>query len=168
MFVFICKQKTSPSTLSRFSGDIAKICKLLILGTLGMLGCTHPQWLYQLAEDFDVYLHAKNKFHHSLFLRYYILKNPAIWLADRILADNSRNSILADMGMVVKYQKQPVFRYSSHLTLCQKSEKTIDPFLKKMPNWRTDRQKDRQTPSIGRGPIKDLIIQHVTSNVNFN
>ena len=27
-----------------FSGDIAKICKLLILGTLGMSGYAHPKW----------------------------------------------------------------------------------------------------------------------------
>ena len=32
---------------SCFSGDIAKICKL-ILGTLGMPGYTHPKWYYQL------------------------------------------------------------------------------------------------------------------------
>ena len=50
------------------------------------------------------------------------------------------------------------------------SEKTNDPFLKKMSNWQTDRQRDRQTdrqtdiqkdtqkngdfigPSVGRGP----------------
>ena len=25
-----------------------------------------PKWYYQLVEDFDVYLHAKNKLHHSL------------------------------------------------------------------------------------------------------
>ena len=31
-------------------------------------------------------MHAKNKLHDSFFLRYYILKNPAIWLADSILA----------------------------------------------------------------------------------
>ena len=50
-----------------FSGDIAKICTLLILSTLGMPGCKHPKWCYQLVEDFHVYLHAKNKLHHSLF-----------------------------------------------------------------------------------------------------
>ena len=26
---------------------------------------THPRWQCQLVEDFDVYLHAKNKLHHS-------------------------------------------------------------------------------------------------------
>ena len=44
-----------------FSGDIAKICKLLIFGTLGIPGYTNPTWQYQLVEDFDVYLNAKNK-----------------------------------------------------------------------------------------------------------
>ena len=31
-----------------------------------MPGCTHPKWLYQLVEDFNVYLYAKNKIHHWL------------------------------------------------------------------------------------------------------
>ena len=38
------------------------------------------------------------------FLRYYNLKNPAIWLAKSFSAHNSRSRILPDM--VVKYQKQ--------------------------------------------------------------
>ena len=38
-FVFICRQKINFSPC--FSEDIAKIYKLLILGTLGMPGCTH-------------------------------------------------------------------------------------------------------------------------------
>ena len=38
-----------------FFGDIAKICKLVILGTLGMS-----------VKNFDIYLHDRNKSHHSL------------------------------------------------------------------------------------------------------
>ena len=41
-FVFICMQKNQLHN-SRFSGDIAKISKL-ILGNLGMTGYTHPNW----------------------------------------------------------------------------------------------------------------------------
>ena len=48
-----------------FSGDTAKIWKL-ILGTLSMPGYTQQKWYYQLVGDFDVYVHAKNKVHHSL------------------------------------------------------------------------------------------------------
>ena len=33
-----------------------------------------------------------------------------------------------------------VFKYSDCLPLCQKSEKTNEPFLRKTPNWWTDRQ----------------------------
>ena len=40
------------------------------------------------------------------FLRYYILKEPAIWLADSILAHYSRTRISPDMGLVVKHQQQ--------------------------------------------------------------
>ena len=49
-----------------------------------------------------------------------------------------------------------VFRYSNYLSLCQKSEKTIEQFLRKTPNWWTDRQTDRATDkndfkaSVGR------------------
>ena len=51
-------------------------------------------------------LSACHKYISSLisFLRYYILKNPAIWLASSILAHNSRARILSDMKLVVKYQ----------------------------------------------------------------
>ena len=60
---------------------------------------------YQLAENFDDYLHAKNiTSSFTSFLRYYIWKNPAIWLADSILAHNLRATILSDIGFVVKYQ----------------------------------------------------------------
>ena len=64
-FVFICRQKNN-FIIHIFSGDIAQICKLLILGTLGMPGYTHPKSYYHLVEKFDVYLHAKNKLHHTL------------------------------------------------------------------------------------------------------
>ena len=61
MIVSIKNQLYSPC----FSGDIAKIYKPLILGTLGM-----PDYIIsnceQLVEDFDVYQLAKNKLHHSV------------------------------------------------------------------------------------------------------
>ena len=55
-----------------------------------------------------------------------------------------------------------VFKYSYYLFSGQKSEKTNQPLLRKISNWRTDRQTDRQTngqtensdfigPFIGRG-----------------
>ena len=56
------KNQLHPSCCSRC---IAKIWKL-ILCIFGKLGYTHLKWKYQLVEDFDVYLHGKNIFHHSL------------------------------------------------------------------------------------------------------
>ena len=50
----------------RFSGYIAKICKLLILGTLDMPSYAHPKWQYQPIENFSVHLHHKNTLHNSL------------------------------------------------------------------------------------------------------
>ena len=50
-----------------------------------------------------------------------------------------------------------VFEYSNHLLLRKKSEKTNDPFLRKMPNWQTDRKTDIGDfvgPSVGRGSNK--------------
>ena len=37
--------------------------KLVILGNLGMLGHTHPQWWCQLEKTFAVYQQAKNQLH---------------------------------------------------------------------------------------------------------
>ena len=38
------------------------------------------------------------------FLRYWMFNNPAIWLANNIMAHNSRTRILPDIGLVMKYQ----------------------------------------------------------------
>ena len=46
---------------------------------------------------------------------------------------------------------QSVFKYSNYLTICKKSEKTNDPFLKKMPNLQTRQtngQMDRWTKGV--------------------
>ena len=62
-FVFISRQKIN--VIIHAFLEILQICKL-ILGTLGMPGYKPPNCWYRLVEDFDVYLHAKNKLHHSL------------------------------------------------------------------------------------------------------
>ena len=60
-----------------------------------------------------------------------------------------------------KKRALPVFKYSNYLTSCQKLEKTNELFLRKMPNWRTDRQTEGQTyngdfigPSVRQGSNK--------------
>ena len=72
IFVFIWRQKTQVHS-PRFSGDIAKLCKLLILGTLGisgyvlaMPGYAHPKSQYKLVENFEVYFHTKNTLNNPL------------------------------------------------------------------------------------------------------
>ena len=78
-----------------FSGDIAKICKLCNLGTLGMPDYRYRIWLNQLVENLDVSQHVKNKLHFFTSpLRYFILKNPAVWLVNSISAHSSRTRIL--------------------------------------------------------------------------
>ena len=56
-----------------------------------------------------------------------------------------------------KKKAQSVFKYYNYLPSCKKSERTNEPFLRKMLNCQTDRQTDRQTnsdfigPSVGQG-----------------
>ena len=74
-----------------FSGDIVKICKLLILGTLGMVKPLPQQ---------------KKKIASTCRRLQCLSACAAIWLADNILAQKSRTRILPDMGLVWKYQQQ--------------------------------------------------------------
>ena len=43
-----------------------------------------------------------------------------------------------------------VFKYSYYLWWCKKWERTNNPFLRKLPNWRTDNN-DFIGPSVGQG-----------------
>ena len=61
--MFIYRQKNQLHT-SRFPSDIANLLFWVLWACLGM----HAQkWYYRPAENFDVYLHAKNKLHQLLF-----------------------------------------------------------------------------------------------------
>ena len=44
---------------------LQRYCERIILGTLGMPAYTHPKWYHQVVENLNVYLHIKNKLHHS-------------------------------------------------------------------------------------------------------
>ena len=91
-FVFICRQKNQLH-IPCFSGNIAKICRL-ILGPLGMPGYTYPKWQYQfLEEDFSVYLQVKNTLHHFLSWSSDPFFNLVIWLDENILVNDSRLQI---------------------------------------------------------------------------
>ena len=88
---FTNKKPTSSHTLFWSSGYFGHVCLCttkMIVSTCGTLQS----------------LSASQKYTSSFtFLRYYILKNPAIPLADSTLANNSRTRILPDMELV-KYQ----------------------------------------------------------------
>ena len=56
---------TGKKSISCFSGDTAKISKV-ILGTFSMPAFTQQKWHHQLVENFNIYLHAKNKVGHVL------------------------------------------------------------------------------------------------------
>ena len=90
-----------------------------------------------------------------IFNRYYTLKNPAIWLAKNIMANNSKTRILPDMRFLMdfhfalflekkkkknqKNEKQKtwtpsIFTIHCPLASCKKSEKTNEPILRKTLN----------------------------------
>ena len=52
-----------------------------------------------------------------------------------------------------KKKAQSVFKYYNYLPSCKKSERTNEPFLRKMLNCQTDRQtnSDFIGPSVGQG-----------------
>ena len=50
--------------------------------------------------------YQKQTFSFTSFLKCYILKNPGIWLASSILAQNTRTRTLPNMGLVMEYQLQ--------------------------------------------------------------
>ena len=80
-------------------GDIAKIWKL-VLHTFACLVTLTQNGTISLLKPLMFIWMQKINLSFTSFLRYYSLTNPGIWLADSILAHNSR--ILPDM--VVKYQ----------------------------------------------------------------
>ena len=134
----------------------------------------------------DVYLYAKNKLHHSLFLEILHFKEPCnligwqhrdlefclIWdwwwninsnisfhfrlytrkTNDKTFLKIQKEAILGSFWVfLTKFGQKwiflekralSVFRYSNYLSLRQKLEKTIQQFLRKTPNWCTDRQTD--------------------------
>ena len=62
--------------------------------------------------------------------------------------------IWTTMNFPEKKKALSVFKYSNYLPLCQKSEKTNEAFLRKIPNCWTDRQTDNSDflgPSVGQG-----------------
>ena len=91
------------------------------------------------------------------FLRYYILKMT------KFFKKSKNNLFWGHFGSLLQIlrqkwiflEKRPLslLRYSSYLSSYQKSEKTIDQFLRKTPYWRTDRQTDDSEfirPSVGK------------------
>ena len=79
---------------------LRKYCKLVILGTLGMLS-NQPRTIMRTCLKLWC-LSTFKKSTWSLLMRYYNLKTPSIWLAKKILAHNLKTWILTDKGFAVK------------------------------------------------------------------
>ena len=93
--------------------------------------CQIWDWWWNINNNTSFYFRSfPGKTNKKIFQR--IQKNPILLFAQIWAKINSpeKRSLL-------------VFKYSSYLPLGKKSEKTKDPFLRKMPDWRTDRQTDR-------------------------
>ena len=54
-----------------FLEKLWRYCMVVILSTLGMPGCTHQTWQYQIFEYFEVYL-CKNQL-YLLLIKYFII-----------------------------------------------------------------------------------------------
>ena len=153
-----------------FSGDIAKIYKRLILGNLGMpfikLRCLSAyQKQTSSLTSFLRYHILKNpvtwlvdsilannsrttilpdtgninniSFHFRLFQRKTNEKPYFGAILGAFCLNSGKNEFSWKKGSAS-------FRYSNYLPSSHKSEKTIEPFLRKTPNWRTDWQRDGQ------------------------
>ena len=74
----------------RYFGHVWLCTPIMVVSTRGKLLCSS----------------AGQKYTSSItsFLRYYILKNAATWLAKSTLNHNLRARILPDMGLIAKYQ----------------------------------------------------------------
>ena len=101
--ISICMQKINYIT-HFFLKILQRNSTRIVLGNLDIPGYT-PKMIVLTCKRLQC-LFACQKYTSSLtsFLRYYILKNLAIWLADSILAHNSRGRILPNMGLLMKYQ----------------------------------------------------------------
>ena len=123
-----------------------------------------------------------------LFLRYYILKNPAIWLAVPIWGLEFCQ--IWDWWWNINNNISFHFRLSSRKTndkffLKIQKEPILGPFWalftriwakmkRKTPNWRTDRQTDRQTddgdfirPSVGKF-LRIICLVHTQNSSKLN
>ena len=119
-----------------FSGYIAKICKVFILGTLGMPGCTPPCLVAHTQND-SINLQKtlmficipKINFIISFFLEILHFKESCNLMADSILAHNSKTRILPDMKLVVNIKNNITlhFRLFPRKTdnIFQKIQKTL-------------------------------------------
>ena len=149
-YVFICRQK---STLSSSFG-IPKV-KFIIHFFLEILHFKEPcNWNSAIFKPWilpDWWWNINNNisFHLRLFLE----------KTDDNIFEKIQETLFWGLFMVVfsKFEQKwfflekkalTVFTYSNYLPSCKKSEKTNEPSLRKMPNWRTDRQTDGQTTVI--------------------
>ena len=61
---------------------------------------------------------------HTLFIRYYTLNSLAIWLGERILAQNLRTKISPSTGFAVKYQYH--FRFIAEMSNSNKNFQKLE------------------------------------------
>ena len=170
-----------------FFWDIANLCKFLIFGTLCMPVYLNPKRSYKLVEHFDVYLYAKNTLHYEL-LDWSTESWPITWqpefsqiwdcwwkLMTTFFKKEKENLFWGNFSpflpkfwrkwIFLQKRALPVFKYSNYLSSCKKTEKTKDPFLRKIPNWWwTERYVQKYSISVSQEHRHDgKTILYVTS-----
>ena len=139
--MFISMQKTN--LITHFFLEI-----LHFKESCNLIGWQHQELEFRQIWDWWWNINSNISFHFRLFPRK---------TNDKIFLKIQKNLFWGHFGpFLPKFGQKWIFlekralsvcRYSNYLSSCQKSYKTIEQFLRKTPNWPTDRQTqtDRQT-----------------------
>ena len=102
-FVYLTVKKSTLSPM--FSWRYCKCMQTSYFGYFGYVWLRKPKITVSTCRKLRCLPACQKKISSFTFsLGYYILKNPAIWLANNILTHNSRIRILPDMELVAKHQ----------------------------------------------------------------
>ena len=142
-----------------FSGDIAKI----LFWEFGHVWLCTPKMIVSIHTKLHCLSACQKKSLFTSFLRYYTLKNPAIWLANSILDHNSRTRIL--LGI---YGEILITILVFILDYCQ--EKLLTKVFKKPKNviiHMLQILKDKTSNSIQNSRISSFCLKHSVINMWF-
>ena len=113
--MFICKQKLN-LILPVLLEILQRYCKLVILGTLGKPGYTHPKY-YHLVENFRIYLQAKEPLQPHVFLEIlHRYANFLFWVLWACLDTHTQNGNI-NLYKTLKFLCMPKINFIIHFFL---------------------------------------------------